>query len=149
MQRAIFARELDRAFVGFATRIGKEHLVEAALLDQRVGELQAGIVVIGRARGDQKLGLRGQRVGHDIRRVAEAIHRPALDEIEIALAGVVPQPGAFAAGEDDARARGDVHQRVEGTGGVGHVELLWRWMKGRRKRKKAALFGVRPSRELG
>ncbi len=126
MQRAIFARQLDSALIGLRAGIGEEHLVEAALRDQRFGELQAGIVVIGRARGDQELGLRGERVGQDRRRMAEAIHGPALDEIEIALAGCIPKPGAFAPYEYGFGARGDVHQRVEGRGGVGHVELLWR-----------------------
>jgi hypothetical protein len=56
--------------------------------------------------------------------MAEAIHRPALDEIEITLAGVVPQPLTFAFDENGGWARGDLHQRVERMGGVGHVVLL-------------------------
>ena len=56
--------------------------------------------------------------------MAEAVDGPALHEVEIALAGVVPQIGAFAADEHGRRAGGDVHQRVERMGGVGHVDLL-------------------------
>ena len=142
VQRAEFARELDRALIGFGAGIGEEHLVEAAVGDQRLGELQAGPVEEGGARRQQQFCLRGQRVGNDRGRMAEAIDGPALHEIEIALAAVVPQVGAFALDEDGGRPRGDVHQRVERMGGVGHVELLCGFGgKCGPKRKKAALFG--------
>jgi hypothetical protein len=55
--------------------------------------------------------------------MAETVHSPSLDKIEIALAAIVPQKGAFAAHEHGPRARGDLHQRIERMGGVGHVEL--------------------------
>ena len=37
-----FARELDRAFVGFGAGIGKEHLIEAAVGDQRLASFRLG-----------------------------------------------------------------------------------------------------------
>src|SRR5258705_13861973 len=37
---AVFAREFDRAFVGFRAGIGEEHLVEATAIGQSLGELQ-------------------------------------------------------------------------------------------------------------
>jgi hypothetical protein len=121
--RAVFPRQLDRAFIGFGARIGEEYLVEAGVGDERVGKLQAGPVVESRARGQQQLGLRRERIGHDSRRMAEAVNRPALHEIEIALAAVVPQIGAVALDEDGRRPGGDVHQCIERMGSVGHVEL--------------------------
>ena len=62
---AVFARELDRAFVGLRAGVGKEHLVEAAVVDQRLRQLQARLVVERRARRQQPLGLRGKRVRDD------------------------------------------------------------------------------------
>src|SRR6266480_666174 len=61
--------------------------------------------------------------------MTEAIDRPALDEVEIALAAIVPQPGAFAAHEYGRRARRDLHQRVKRMYGIGHVDLLLRGVK--------------------
>jgi hypothetical protein len=54
--------------------------------------------------------------------MAQAIDRPALHEIEITFASIVPQKGAFAADKDDLRARGDVHQGVERICRDIHVE---------------------------
>src|SRR5258708_10296890 len=73
--------------------------------------------------------------------MAEAIDRPALHEIEIALAFVIPQIRAFAFDEDGLRARGDVHQRMIRLGSVGHVETPAVGWEGGPKRKKAAPFG--------
>jgi hypothetical protein len=76
--------------------------------------------------------------------MAEAIHRPALDEIEIALAGGVPQPGALAADEHLFWAGGDVHHRIERMSRVGHVGLLLEAFdeKVDRNAEKAATFSV-------
>src|SRR5450631_751059 len=147
VQGAVSAREFYRAFVGFRAGIGKEHLVEAAASDQRLGELEAGGVVKRRARRQQPFCLFGERLGDFRRRMAEAIDRPPLDEVEIALAAVVPKPRAFAAHEYGRRARRDVHQRIERMGGIGHVELLWGCDEKWAKREKAALLRVRPSRK--
>ena len=57
VQGAVFARELDRAFIGFCTGIGEEYLVEAAVLGHCLGELQRDVIVVRRARGDQPRGL--------------------------------------------------------------------------------------------
>ena len=57
--------------------------------------------------------------------MAERVDGPALHEIEIALAGVVPEIGARAADEHHRRASGNLHQRVERMGSVSHVDLLW------------------------
>jgi hypothetical protein len=67
MQRAVFARELDGAFIRLRAGIGKEHPVKAALFDQRLRQLQAYVVVKGGAWRDQPLGLAGEGVRHDLR----------------------------------------------------------------------------------
>ena len=69
--RAVFPRELDGALIGFRAGIGEENLIEAAVLDQRFRQLEAGTVVEGGARRQQQLGLRGKRFGDDRRRMAE------------------------------------------------------------------------------
>src|SRR5215475_13840677 len=56
--------------------------------------------------------------------MAEAVDRPSLHEVEIALARVIPEVGARAADEHGLGPRGDVHQRIERMGGVGHGKLL-------------------------
>ena len=96
VQGAIFTCELDRALIGFRAGIGEEHLIEATLVDQRLCQLEAGGIVKGRTWGQQQLCLRRERFGNFGRRMAEAIDCPALNEIEIALAGVIPQKRAFA-----------------------------------------------------
>ncbi len=63
VERAEFARQLDRAFIGLGAGVRKEHLVEATVCDQRIGEFQAGSVEEGRARGQQYFRLRGEGVG--------------------------------------------------------------------------------------
>ena len=91
MQGAVFPRKLDRALVGFRARIGEEHLIEAAVIDQGLCQLEARRVVKGRTWRQQQLCLRRKRFDDDRRRMAQAIDRPALNEIEIALAGFIPQ----------------------------------------------------------
>jgi hypothetical protein len=148
VQRTEFARELDRALIGLGARVRKEHLVEAAVGDQRVGQFQAGLVEERGARRQQQLCLRRNRVGNDGRRMAEAIDGPALHEIEIALAAVVPQIGTFAPDEDGGRPCRDVHQRVIRMGGVGHVELLVGfWVRGQAETQEGRTLRVRPSRK--
>ena len=54
VQRAVFAREFDRTLIGFGTGIGEEHLVEAAVICQRLRQLQARTVVKRWARRQQQ-----------------------------------------------------------------------------------------------
>src|ERR1700676_4435227 len=83
---AVFAGQLYRAFVGFCAGIGEEHLVEAAVIDQSLCQLEAWAVVEGRAWRQQQFYLCCERLCDDGRRVANAVDRPTLDKIEIALA---------------------------------------------------------------
>ena len=91
VQGAVFPGELDRALIGFCAGIGEEHLVEATIIDQGLCQLEARCVVKGGTWGQQQLCLRRERFGDFRRRVAQAIDRPTLNEIEIALAGFIPQ----------------------------------------------------------
>jgi hypothetical protein len=86
-----------------------KRLVERAVRHQRLRERDTRGVMVSGARCYQQVGLLGEGIGDDPRRMAEAIDRPALDEIKIALAGVVPQPRALAALEHDRRPRGEFH----------------------------------------
>jgi hypothetical protein len=67
--------------------------------------------------------------------MAQAIDRPALNEIEIALASVIPQKSAFAPDEDGRRTRGNVHQRVKRMCGIDHVKLPGMKKAGRNARR--------------
>lgn len=92
------------------------------MIDQHLCQLEARFVVESGTWGQQQFCLRRKGIGNDRGRVAKAIHGPALHEVEIAFAGIVPQKGAFAADKDGLRARGDVHQGVERICSDIHVE---------------------------
>ncbi len=121
---APFARKLDRTFIGFGAAIGEEHFLETAVPDDLLREAHGRLVVESRARRDQLAGLLHQRIRYDSRAVAQAIHRPALHEIEVALAFVIPKPGALAADENERRPGRDVHQRLRGKISEFHDSIL-------------------------
>src|SRR5690606_12875193 len=54
---------------------------------------------------------------------AEAVHRPALQKIQIALAVLVRHPGALTLHKDEVRPRGDGHQCMNGVVGKCHGAL--------------------------
>ncbi|CAM2158588.1 conserved hypothetical protein [Paraburkholderia tropica] len=110
---APLARELDRAFVGFGAAVGEEHLVEAAMLGEQARETRHRLVVEGRRRIDEQARLLVHRFDHAVVAVAEAVDRPALNEVEIALAFVVVEPRPLAMRENDFGPVGDVHQRLD------------------------------------
>ena len=86
------AGQLDRALVGLGTGVGKEDAVEAGVGGEQAGQLDHRGVVEGRAGIEQLAGLRRQRRGNFRRAMAETIDRPALNEIEIALALMIGEP---------------------------------------------------------
>ena len=110
---APLARQLDRAFVGFGAAVGEEHAMEAGMCGQQVGQPDRGFVVERRAGRDQFRCLGHQCLDDALGRVPERIDRPALHEIEVLLAVVVPQPGTFALDKNEFGPRGDVHQGLD------------------------------------
>jgi hypothetical protein len=120
-----FPRQLDRAFVGLGAGTAEEDVIEAAVLGEQLRQFQRRCVVEGRAGVDQGFRLIRQRPGHRRRRMAEAVHRPALHPVEVALAGVVIEIRASATDKDQVRAGRDGHQTVVGEVGLGlHEGLL-------------------------
>ncbi len=113
---APFACQLDGALIGLGAAAGEEHPVKAGVRHQPLRQSRRGHVEKGRARVDQLCRLFGQGLLDLRRAMAEAIHRPALHEIQIALAAMVRQPGALAAHEKQIRALGDPHQGISGGG---------------------------------
>ena len=106
-------RELDRAFVGLGAAVAEKDLIEAGRIGQQTGQLRHRLVVVRGAAVDQPGPLRAQRIEHHAGRVAERVHRPALDEVEIALAVAVPEPRARAPDHHGRRPLGDLHDVVE------------------------------------
>ncbi len=62
---------------------------------------------------DQFLCLRSERIVDALWCMSEAVDRPALYVIEIALAGMIGQPHASALGQYERRAVGDVQEGVD------------------------------------
>src|SRR5579859_7768851 len=87
---APFAGKLDRAFIGLAPAVGEKHFLEAAVLDDALGEAYRRLVVESRAGRDQLARLVQQGLRYERRAMAQAIDCPALHEVEIALAFVIP-----------------------------------------------------------
>jgi len=115
------SRQLDGALVGLRAGVGEKDAVERGMRRQQFRQRQRGRVEIGRARIDQTLRLPRQRVLHGRVAMAEGIHRPALDEIEVALAVGVDEPGALAVHHDEAGPLGGPHQRLRVVCCVLHV----------------------------
>src|SRR5262252_1985540 len=119
LERAAFglpsplAGELDGAFVRLRPGIGEEHTLEARVPGEERGQPQGRLIVEGGARRDELARLRGESARDGRRTVAEARDGPALDEVEIALARVVGEPGPLTLDEDDLRPLGDVHEARE------------------------------------
>ena len=110
---AELARELDGAFVGLRAGVREEHLVEAAALGEGLRQTDARFVEESGAGRDEHLRLPRQRFGQNSWRVPQAVHRPALHEIQVLAPVLVPQPGAFALDEHHVGPGGDLHQRAD------------------------------------
>src|SRR5215831_6568144 len=125
MQSAVLTGELDRTLVGLGPAVGEKDLVEPAQLGQFRRKLDGNVVVISRTRCDEFTRLPAYRVDHNRRRMAEAVDRPALHEVEISFTIVVPQPRAFALDKNRRGPGGDFHKRVRGVRVKVHGSLLF------------------------
>ena len=92
VQRAPFPGELDRALIRLRPAIGQEDVIQPAMRRDQVRQPDHLVVVEGRAAIDQLARLGRQRVQDRPRRVAKAVHRPALDEVEVAPPLGIDQP---------------------------------------------------------
>jgi hypothetical protein len=107
---AVKARQLDRRFVGFATRVAEEDLVHAGQRRQLVGQLLLLRNAVEVRRVQQAPGLRRDR--RDQRRVVvpQRRHGNSRQGVEIALAVGIGQPTAIAMAEGDRQASVGIHQ---------------------------------------
>src|SRR5262249_41106541 len=113
MASAPLARQLDRALVRLRAAIAEKHLVEPRRLGEQGREAPHGPVVIRGTAVDQPLALRHERVQHDARAMAETVDGPALDEVEIALAILIPEPRPGPFDHHGRRPVGDLHDVFE------------------------------------
>ena len=115
--------ELERGLVGLGAGVGEEDLAggappssdpsrRSASAHLRLGGEEVRDVAEGLQLGGDRLDQR--RVG-----VAEGVHGDAAEQVEVLLAGVVPDVGALAPGEHQLRRAEGVHQRL----GVARLEV--------------------------
>jgi hypothetical protein len=119
------AGELDGALVRLRTAVGEERLIKSAQPGDLLGQRDHRLVIESRAAVDELCCLPRDRIDDRARTMAETIDRPALNEVEIALAGFVRQPAPLPFHEHDGWATGDVHQGIEGAHG-GRLRLCMR-----------------------
>src|SRR5439155_3160021 len=106
---APLAGQLDGALVGLGAAVAEEHVAQPAGLRDQRGQPGHRRVVEGGAAVDEARGLLLQRAAHDGVAVAQAVHRPALDEVEILAAVAVAQPRALPLDHRDRRPRRHLH----------------------------------------
>src|SRR5262249_28253934 len=117
---AVLAGELDCTLVGLGSAVCEEDLVEPAQFGQLGRKFNGNVIVVSRARRDQLARLMAYRLGDRRRRMAEAVDRPALHEIKIPSAVVVPEPRALTSDEDGRRPGGNFHKCMRGIAVEGH-----------------------------
>src|SRR5207244_12265459 len=93
--------QLDGALVGLRAAVAQEDLVEPGAVRDERGQPGHGLVVVRGATVEESPGLIVQRVEDDVGRMAEAVHGPALHEIEVLPPLAVPEPGSRALDLDD------------------------------------------------
>ena len=107
------ASQLQGAFVGLGPAVGEEH--PAAAAEEAVeggGDLGPHGIAIKVGHVQQRPGLLGDGIGHTRVRMAERCHAQPAEEVEVALAGVVPQPAALAPHERHRWVGVGGHERV-------------------------------------
>ena len=120
---APLAGQLDGALVGLGAAVAEEHVAQPAGLGDQRGQAGHRLAVEGRAAVDEARRLRFQRAAHRGMAVAQAVHRPALDEIEIVLAVLIAQPRSAALDEHYGGTARDLHHGAEWIGRCGRGSL--------------------------
>jgi hypothetical protein len=110
------ARQLDGALVGFRAGAAQEHAPEPALVRERAAEPHLRGVEEARAPVHQPAGLLRERARHLGGRVAQRVDRPALHEVEVALAVFIEQQVPSAPRHHARGAQGGLED-VHGIGG--------------------------------
>ena len=100
LRLAVASGQLHGALDSLGAAVAEEHQVEAAVLDESLGQLQLGngVELVGGL--DQGASLLGDGLGDGRMAVAQLIHRPAGDEVQVLLAVGVPDLGAVAPDDD-------------------------------------------------
>ncbi len=112
MQATPFSCQLDGTLIGLATTIGKKHAIETRSTRNALGQINGRLVIKGGRGVDQFSGLLLQGFHQWRRAMAQAVHRPALKKIKIALARMVFKPRALPFGENKVRTGSNFHQRI-------------------------------------
>ena len=124
---AVEPGELDGRLVRLRAAVAEEALAApAGALAERLGEFALGFRVPGVGHVDQLADLLPHRLDDARRTVAEQVAAPAGEEVEVAIALVVPDVRAFAAHQADriARVVGDDVVLIQVNGGGVHVSSL-------------------------
>ena len=100
VQLAVAPGQFQRALVGLGPAVAEKHPIQAAVFHQQLGQLQLrhGVELVGGLQ--QGAGLLDDGLGHRRMGMAQVVHGPAGDKVQIFLAVGVPDPGAFAAHDD-------------------------------------------------
>ncbi len=94
---APLARQLNRRFVRLRAAVLEVDAVHAGVLNEQLSRLHLRHREEDVGDVDKRLGLVRQRLDDDRVAVAQAVGGDALEEVEVCLAGVVPDSRAFAA----------------------------------------------------
>ena len=100
VQLAVAPRQLHCPLDRLGAAVPEEHEVQAAVFDQRLGQLQLryGVELV---RGlDQRAGLLGYGLGQHRVAVPQLVYRPARDEVQVLLAVCVPDLGPLSTHDD-------------------------------------------------
>jgi len=108
-----FSRELDRSFNCFRAAVGEKSPMQSAVARNQIGQSNHWLVIKGRTAIQKSPGLSRNCVGNRVMAMAETVHGPTLDEIEICLSALVAQPRTAPFDEYERRAVRDLHEGVE------------------------------------
>src|SRR5690349_16441573 len=99
------ARELIQPLIGLRAAVAEEHLAWRDMLHNVLRQAALRLVVVEVRNVHQPSGLLNERLRDLSIGMAEAIHRDATAQIQVALAAHVPHVTAFAARKREVKAR--------------------------------------------